>query len=51
MNFVGILGRADWQIESWTMRGTTDELANDFAGWHPDVLAIIGHVEELTNGP
>src|SRR5262245_57783169 len=46
MNFVGILERSDWQVESWTMRGTTEELANDFAGWHPDVHAIIRNVEE-----
>jgi len=46
MNFVGILERTDWQVESWTVRGTTTELANDFAGWHADVHAIIRNVEE-----
>jgi salicylate hydroxylase len=45
-NFVGILERNDWQVESWTMRGTTEELANDFRGWHADVHAIIRNIEE-----
>jgi len=46
MNFVGILERADWQVESWTVQGTTAELANDFSGWHADVHAIIRNIEE-----
>jgi salicylate hydroxylase len=46
MNFVGILERDDWQVESWNVRGTTEELANDFRGWHPDVHAIIRCIEE-----
>jgi salicylate hydroxylase len=41
MNFVGALERADWQVESWSARGTTEELAADFAGWHEDVQALI----------
>jgi salicylate hydroxylase len=41
MNFVGALERSDWQVESWSARGTTAELAADFHGWHDDVHAII----------
>ncbi len=41
MNFVGIHQRTDWQVESWTTRGTADECARDHAGWHPDVQALI----------
>jgi salicylate hydroxylase len=41
MNFVGALERSDWQVESWSARGTTQELAADFAGWHDDVQALI----------
>ncbi len=41
MNFVGIQERADWQVESWTMQGTAQECANDHAGWHDDVQALI----------
>jgi salicylate hydroxylase len=41
MNFVGIQERTDWQVESWNVRGTTEECASDHAGWHPDVQALI----------
>jgi salicylate hydroxylase len=41
MNFVGIQERADWQVESWTIQGTAEECANDHAGWHADVHALI----------
>ena len=41
MNFVGALERSDWQVESWSARGTNEELAADFKGWHEDVHALI----------
>jgi salicylate hydroxylase len=41
MNFVGALDRDDWRVESWSARGTAEELARDFAGWHEDVHAMI----------
>ena len=41
INFVGIVERDDWQVESWNVPGTPEECAADFAGWHPDVLALI----------
>ena len=44
MNFVGIVERGDWQVESWTAQGTTAECAGDFRGWHPDVHAMIGNI-------
>jgi salicylate hydroxylase len=44
MNFVGALERADWQVESWSARGSTEELAADFKGWHEDVHALIGNI-------
>ncbi|WP_270934373.1 FAD-dependent monooxygenase [Falsiroseomonas oryzae] len=46
MNFVGIVERDDWQVESWTARGTTAQLAGDFAGWHADVQAMIHGIED-----
>ena len=46
MNFVGALERADWQVESWSARGTTEELAADFEGWHEDVHALIRNLPE-----
>ena len=44
MNFVGALERSDWQVESWSARGTTGELAADFKGWHEDVHALIRNI-------
>jgi salicylate hydroxylase len=41
MNFVGALERSDWRVESWSARGTPQELASDFAGWHEDIQALI----------
>jgi salicylate hydroxylase len=45
MNFISIVERDDWQIESWTVAGSTEELAHDFRGWHPDVHAIISKID------
>jgi salicylate hydroxylase len=44
MNFVGALERADWRVESWSARGTTEELASDFAGWHGEVQELIRNI-------
>jgi salicylate hydroxylase len=44
MNFVGALERNDWRVESWSARGTTEELAADFKGWHDDVHALIRNI-------
>ena len=45
MNFVGVLERSDWRIESWTARGTTEELASDYRGWHEDIQAFIRAID------
>lgn len=44
MNFVGALERSDWQVESWSARGTKEELTADFKGWHEDVHALIRNI-------
>lgn len=41
INFVGVVERDDWRVESWRSRGTVEECAADFPGWHPDVHALI----------
>lgn len=46
VNFVGILEREDWQVESWTERGSADECARDFSGWHEDVQTLIHALDE-----
>jgi salicylate hydroxylase len=45
LNFVGLLERDDWRVESWTVQGTIDEFAHDFRGWHADVQAMIRSVD------
>jgi len=44
MNFVGAQERSDWRVESWTARGTQEELRADYAGWHDDVHALIRNI-------
>jgi salicylate hydroxylase len=44
MNFISMIERDDWQIESWVTQGTQGELAHDFRGWHADVHAIIERI-------
>ncbi len=46
LNFVGCVERDDWQIESWNIKGSREELARDFSGWHPDVQGIIQHLDQ-----
>jgi salicylate hydroxylase len=45
LNFVGVLERDDWRIESWTERGSIEECARDFAGWHPDIQTMIHAID------
>ncbi len=45
LNFVGLLERDDWRVESWTVQGTKDEFANDFRNWHSDIHACIRSVD------
>jgi salicylate hydroxylase len=41
MNFISIVERDDWQVESWIVEGTKEELAGDFRDWHDDVHTFI----------
>jgi len=45
LNFVGVVERDDWRVESWNEPGTTEECAGNFPGWHADVHTIIRAVE------
>jgi salicylate hydroxylase len=45
MNFIAIVERDDWQVESWTIEGSKGELANDFHGWHQDVHTLIDDLD------
>jgi salicylate hydroxylase len=44
MNYISIVERDDWQVESWTIAGTRSELADDFRGWHEDVHVFIENI-------
>ena len=45
MNFVGVRERADWQVESWSVAGSVDECAGDFAGWNDDIQLMIRAID------
>jgi salicylate hydroxylase len=45
MNFISIVERSDWQVESWIVEGSKDELAADFRGWHDDVHTFINAID------
>jgi salicylate hydroxylase len=41
LNFVGCPEHAEWDGESWTQRRPWPELKADYAGWHPQIQAIL----------
>jgi salicylate hydroxylase len=45
-NFVGIVERGDWRVESWTEKGTREECAADFRDWHGDIHELIANIEQ-----
>jgi salicylate hydroxylase len=45
VNFVGVVERQGWETESWTARGSRQDCAADFQGWHPDVHALIDNID------
>jgi salicylate hydroxylase len=44
MNFVGMRERSDWKVESWSTKGSTEEVLADFAGWNEDVRTLIRNI-------
>ena len=46
VNFVAIFDQDAWTRESWTDRGEVADALAAFEGWHPQVHAIIGAVDE-----
>ena len=44
LNFVGILEKDTWTVESWAARGTTEECLADFEGWHDTVHTMIKNI-------
>ena len=45
MNFVAVTERSDWQVESWSVRGTTEECLADYPGWHDDIQTMIKAID------
>jgi salicylate hydroxylase len=46
VNFVAVVEQDSWTRESWTDRGDVSEALAAFGGWHPQVRAILGAVDE-----
>ena len=46
-NFVGVVERGDWQVESWMQEGERADAMADFAGWHPIVTTLIERADTL----
>ena len=46
VNFVAVFDQADWTRESWIDRGEVEDALAAFHGWHAQVQAIIGAVDE-----
>jgi salicylate hydroxylase len=45
LNFVGIIERESWPIESWTERGSTEECLECFKGWNQEIHTIIRRLD------
>jgi salicylate hydroxylase len=45
MNFISIVERDDWQVESWIVEGAREELTADFRDWHADVHTLIANID------
>jgi salicylate hydroxylase len=46
INFVAVLEQDAWTKESWSERGEVADVLAAFAGWHPQVRAILSAVDE-----
>jgi 2-polyprenyl-6-methoxyphenol hydroxylase-like FAD-dependent oxidoreductase len=46
VNFVAIIERDTWTRESWTDAGEIADALAAYEGWHPQVLGILGSVQE-----
>ena len=45
LNFVGVVERDDWRVESWNVPGSREECLRDLGGWHEDVKTIIRNID------
>jgi len=47
VSFGATVSASDWRQESWSARGDVAQLAAAYAGWHPDVVRLIGAAETI----
>ena len=47
VNCVGIVAHEGWADEGWAIPATRDELLATFAGWHEDVVGLMGEAGAL----
>ena len=47
VNWIGCTPSDGWREESWSARGDRDEALTLFAGWHPQVRALIAGTEPV----
>ncbi|WP_309083563.1 FAD-dependent monooxygenase [Chelativorans sp.] len=45
MNYVSVVERSNWQVESWSVAGTVEECLSDYPGWHEDVHTLIKSID------
>jgi salicylate hydroxylase len=45
LNFVGVVERDDWRVESWNEPGSREECLRDLDNWHEDVKTIIRNID------
>jgi salicylate hydroxylase len=46
LNFVAVSEQSSWERESWTDRGSIEDARRCYAGWHPQIHAILDAVDE-----
>ncbi|MGB5325659.1 MAG: FAD-dependent monooxygenase [Pseudomonadales bacterium] len=47
-NFVGVVERDDWRVESWSARGEMADALQDFKGWHPGIVTLLEQADALS---
>ncbi|GIF42947.1 FAD-dependent monooxygenase [Actinoplanes xinjiangensis] len=48
VSFGATVAASDWQQESWSARGSVDDLMQAYTGWHEDVTRLIGAAEVVS---
>ena len=46
IGFTGVVEKEGWERESWTASGSLEECLADYAGWHPEIHALISNMAQ-----